>query len=119
MNVAILGASDKPDGYSYKALMLLLEKGHRPYLVHPLLMEISGFSVYQSLRVIPYPIDTVTIYLSAQNQRAFAEDILKSGARRYIFNPGAENPELAEQLKKRGKEAFEACTLVMLKTGQF
>jgi len=119
MNVAILGASNKPDRYSHKALMLLLEKGHRPYLVHPCLTEIEGFPVYRSLRVIPYPIDTVTVYLSAKNQRVISEDILQSRYRRIIFNPGAENPGLMEQLKKQGKNVLEACTLVMLKTRQF
>jgi len=119
MNVAVIGASNKPDRYSHQALMLLLDKGHRPYPVHPHLMEIEGLPVYPSLRVIPYPIDTVTIYLSAQRQQAIAEDLLQSGARRVIFNPGAENPELAALLKNKGKETLEACTLVLLKTGQF
>ncbi len=119
LNVAILGASNKPDRYSHKALVFLLEQGHRPYLVHPLLTEIEGFPVYSSLRLIPYPIDTVTVYLSAKNQQAIAEDILQSSCRRIIFNPGAENPELEQQLKKQGKNVLQACTLVMLKTGQF
>jgi len=119
MNVAILGASNKPDRYSHKALMLLLEKGHRPYLVHPFLTEIEGFPVYLSLRMIPYPIDTVTVCLAVQEQQAIAEDILQSKCRRIIFNPGAENPGVAEQLKKQGKNVLEACTLLMLETGQF
>jgi predicted CoA-binding protein len=37
MNVAVLGASNKPDRYSYKAVMLLKEMGHAPYPVHPTL----------------------------------------------------------------------------------
>ncbi len=119
MNVAVLGASNKPERYSHRALMLLREQGHRPYPVHPLLTEIEGIPVYRALRLIPYPLDILTIYLSAANQAAVAEDILKCGARRVIFNPGAENPELAAQLKQQGKEVLEACTLVMLKTGQF
>jgi len=36
-----------------------------------------------------------------------------------IFNPGAENPDLAERLRKQGVETLEACTLVLLRTGQF
>ncbi len=119
LNVAILGASNKPDSYSHKALILLLEKGHRPYLVHPFLTEIEGFPVYLSLRMIPYPIDTVTVCLAVQEQQAIAEDILQSKCRRIIFNPGAENPGVAEQLKKQGKNVLEACTLLMLETGQF
>ena len=119
MNTAVLGASNKPDRYSYKAVRLLREKGHAPYPVHPILAQIEGIPVYPSLRAIRDPIDTVTVYLSARNQETIAEDILQSGVRRVIFNPGAENHALAETLKKHGIEAIEACTLVMLTTGQF
>lgn len=35
MNVAVIGASNKSDRYSFKAVMLLKEKGHSPYLAHP------------------------------------------------------------------------------------
>jgi hypothetical protein len=39
--------------------------------------------------------------------------------RRIIFNPGTENPVLASMATEKGMEAIEACTLVMLKTGQY
>ena len=119
LNVAILGASNKPDRYSYQALQLLLAKGHRPYPVLPALTAIEGRRVYASLRAIPDPLDTVSLYISAHNQQAIAEDILHCGCRRVIFNPGTENPALATQLKARAVEVMEACTLLLLKTGQF
>ncbi|HOB99400.1 MAG TPA: CoA-binding protein [Verrucomicrobiota bacterium] len=119
MNVAVLGASNKTDRYSFKAVRMLREKGHVPYPVHPALAAVDGIPAWTSLRAIPEPIDTVTVYLSARNQEAIANDLLGGGARRVIFNPGAENPELAEQLRQRGKEVLEACTLVLLSTGQF
>jgi uncharacterized protein len=119
MNVAVLGASNKPERYSYKAVRLLRETGHTPYPVHPALTEVDGLPVFRSLSAIPAPIDTITVYLSLQNQQPITEELLDSGARRVIFNPGAENPELAEHLRQRGKEVLEACTLVLLNTGQF
>ena len=48
-----------------------------------------------------------------------AKDLLEKNPRRMIFNPGAENPDLASQARLRGIEAIDACTLVMLRTGQF
>jgi hypothetical protein len=39
--------------------------------------------------------------------------------RRVIFNPGTENPRLARSLRADGIEVEEACTLVLLQTGQF
>jgi len=42
---------------------------------------------------------------------------LKPG--RVIFNPGTENSELVERLEGNDILVEEACTLVLLRTGQF
>ena len=119
MNVAVLGASNKSDRYSYKAVKMLSEKGHVPFPVHPGLDDIEGVPVYKSLQEIPEPLDTITVYLSAVNSDRIAESILESRARRVIFNPGAENPGLGARIRAEGVEVMEACTLVLLSTGQF
>ncbi len=119
MNVAVIGASNKPDRYSFRAVRMLREKGHTPYPVHPSIAEVDGLPVWPSLNAIADPIDTVSIYLSARNQEPIAEEMLSSGARRFIFNPGAENPDLEERLRAGGKVVLEACTLVLLTTDQF
>lgn len=119
MNVAVLGASAKPERYSYQALQLLVEKGYRVYPVHPALSDILGIKVYARLSDIPEPIHTVTVYLSAVNQEGMADDLFRCGVRRVIFNPGTEHPALADRLKRAGIDSVNACTLVLLKTGQF
>ena len=119
MNVAVLGASQNPERYSYKAIAMLSEHGHTPYPVHPALKGIQGLTVYATLAQIPQPLDTITLYLSPANSAPLAAEILASGARRVIFNPGAENPPLQDQLAQAGIEVVTACTLVMLRTGQF
>jgi predicted CoA-binding protein len=119
MNVAVLGASRKPDRYSYKAVRLLEAKGHTPLPVHPCIREIDGIPVYRTLADVPRPVDTVTVYLSADNSSRISGDILSAPARRVIFNPGAENAELASALKEKGVDVVEACTLVLLETGEF
>jgi uncharacterized protein len=64
-------------------------------------------------------IDTVTLYVGAERQSVFYEYLTGLKPRRVIFNPGAENDELAGQLSRQNVEVLEACTLVMLSTGQF
>jgi uncharacterized protein len=64
-------------------------------------------------------IDTVTLYLNPNNQREYYDYILSIHPRRLIFNPGAENSELAALARAKGIEPVEACTLVLLSTGQF
>jgi predicted CoA-binding protein len=119
MNVAVVGASNNPERYSHQAVLMLREQGHVPYPVHPSIDEVAGLAVYEAVNVIPAPIDTVSVYVSGRNQKVLADDLLKSGVRRVIFNPGAENAEVEGQLREAGVEVVEACTLVLLRTGQF
>lgn len=119
MNVAVLGASNKPHRYSYKAVKMLVEKGHTPLPVHPVIKNIENLPVYGSLDDVPACVDTITVYLSPAKSDGMADSLLASGARRVIFNPGAENPVLAERLRAAGTEVLDACTLVLLATNQF
>lgn len=119
MNVAVVGASRKPERYSYKAVMMLREEGHQPYPVHPLLAAIEGVPVFASLSRIPVPLDVVTLYIGPANQVQVAEEMIQCRPRRVIFNPGTENPALIERLHDARIETLNACTLVLLRTGQF
>ena len=119
MTVAVLGASDNPERYSNKAVRFLLEKGHEVFPVHPSLKEIDGLKVYASLKDLPKPIDTLTLYLSEERSSMVASEILALKPRRIIFNPGAENPGLEAKAAAEGIKTLEACTLVLLRTDQF
>ena len=119
MNVAILGASNKPESYSNKAVVLLAQKGHAVFPVHPALAEIDGHPVFKRLADIPATLHTVTMYVSPARSTGLADEILAAKPKRAIFNPGTENPELEQRLAAGGIEIVRACTLVMLRTGQF
>lgn len=64
-------------------------------------------------------IDTVTLYLNADNQKQYYDYILSLKPKRLIFNPGAENEELENIAKANGIEPLEACTLVLLSIGKY
>ena len=100
------------------AVVQLLEKGHKPLPVNPRLDSI-GISCYSNLSDIKEPIDTLTIYVNAKISDALAKEILNSGTKRVIFNPGSENESFYNSLRKKEIQVLEACTLVMLRTGQF
>lgn len=117
--IIVLGASDKNKGYSYKALKLLKAKNFDVAGLHPKLKEIEGIPVFASLKEIQESIDTITLYISSEISSALEKDILDAKPKRVIFNPGAENPELMDKLDKANINTIEACTLVMLQTGQF
>jgi uncharacterized protein len=114
----VIGASEKEWRYSFLAVNKLLDKGHevvaigaRKGKIKEVMIE-TGFPDFTN-------VDTVTIYLSEKNQKNYYDYILKLNPHRIIFNPGAENKELEELAVRNGMETIEACTLVMLSTGEF
>ena len=116
--VAILGASDNPERYSHKAAVLLRQHGHRIIPVHPALTQVDGVPAVPSLDGLT-AVDTLTLYIGAARLPAMAEEIVRLNPGRVIFNPGTESPALQAALDAAGIPWLEACTLVMLHTGQF
>ena len=118
MKTLIMGSSTNPERYAYKAANSLSNHGHEIELVGQKEGEIQGYKIHTD-----YPdfegIDTVTMYVGAKNQPSLYDYILRQRPRRIIFNPGAENPEFEKMVKANGIETEEACTLVLLATGQF
>ena len=117
--VAVLGASNNPERYSNMAVRRLREAGHHVIPVHPAFPAIEGLPVERSLGEIKEPVDTLTLYVGPQRLAALTDEILRLAPKRVIFNPGTESPELAATLDRAGITHLEACTLVMLQSGQF
>ncbi|MHA8080976.1 CoA-binding protein [Aquirufa regiilacus] len=118
MRVLVYGASTNPTRYAYLATNLLLEKGHEVFLVGIKKGEVQGIEIQNNQPII-FEIDTVTLYVGPSHQQDLLEYLNQLNPKRVIFNPGTENPALMSALHKQGIEVEEACTLVMLHTGQF
>ncbi len=114
----VLGASTNPSRYSYVATLRLLSAGHPVALIGARVGKIYDYSIMTE-QVTLTDIHTVTVYLSALNQREYYEYLLKLKPVRVIFNPGAENPELERMLSQNSIDVLRACTLVLLSTGQY
>jgi len=114
----VLGASTKPERYSYKAAKKLVEHGHEIVLLGRREGEVADTAIQTSFENIE-DIDTVTMYLGADNQVGYYDDIIALKPRRIIFNPGSENEELAVLARKNEIEVEEACTLVLLSMGNY
>lgn len=117
--VLVVGASDNPERYAYRATQLLLKKGYPVALAGIRKGNIAGIAIETDKNKIFSNIDTITMYVGAKNQPEWYEYILQTQPRRIIFNPGTENPEFYQKATQQGIECIEACTLVMLQTGQF
>lgn len=118
-NVVVVGASENPERYANKAMLMLAEHGHNPIPVAPVAATILGRTAYRRVAEVPEPVDTVTLYVGPQRQQGLFDEIEQVKPRRVIFNPGTENPAVYDRLRAAGIEPVEACTLVLLRTGQF
>ncbi len=114
----VLGASTKPERYAYKAITMLVDKGHSVIAIGQNQGEVAGISI--RTKNIPLKnIDTVTLYLNPIRQREYYNYIIETKPKRVIFNPGTENPEFYQLLKSNNIQVEEACTLVLLTTNQY
>jgi predicted CoA-binding protein len=118
MKTLVVGASTNPERYAYKATKMLLAYGHSIELLGQKSGEIDHHNIHIDLEPLA-AIDTVTMYVGAKNQVTLYEYLIGLHPRRIIFNPGAENPTFAKKAIEAGIEVEEACTLVLLSTGQY
>jgi len=118
--VAVLGASPKENRYSNKAVRRLKAANHRVIPVNPAYEEVEGIQAFNRVQDAARAvgvIDTLTVYLAPRHLEL--EDIIAARPRRVIFNPGTESPMAGKALDEANIAWIEACTLVLLSTGQF
>lgn len=114
----VLGASDNPQRYSNMAMTRLRSKGHPVVAIGRRPTTVGDVAVDTEKKAFT-GVDTVTLYLSPRLQQEYYDYILSLHPKRIIFNPGTENDELARLAQANGIQPLEACTLVLLSTGQF
>lgn len=114
----VVGASEKQERYSNKAIRMLTERDI-PVVAHGNRAgNVEGIPILTDFSTIT-DIHTVTLYLSAKNQEAFYEPIIALAPKRVIFNPGTANPVFENLLVEQGIAVEHACTLVLLSTGMY
>ena len=114
----VLGASENPERYSYLAVNKLFRLNHPVVAIGKNAGTVAGIPIIKEKFQWP-DIDTVTLYLSPDLQKEYYDYIISLHPKRIIFNPGTENDELAELAIKNNIKPMEACTLVLLSTGQY
>ena len=118
MKTLILGATNNPQRYAYLAANRLVEAGHEIVNIGIKKGDLAGVPILSATEPLP-DIHTITLYLGPKSQAQYYEYIMQTKPKRLIFNPGTENHELFAMAKAHGIEPIEACTLVLLSTGQF
>lgn len=114
----LIGASDNPERYAFKAATSLHNHGHEVILLGKRSGTVIGQAIIKERPVLT-DIDTVTLYINTENQREWYNYIVSLKPKRVVFNPGTENSEFKKILEQNNIEALEACTLVMLSIGNY
>lgn len=114
----VLGATTNPERYANKAIRSLRSHGE-PVIAFGLKEgQVEDVMIETEWNPEWNP-DTVTLYLNPERQEVFRSKIIALKPRRVIFNPGTENPEFIEELRKEGIFPEVACTLVLLSIGNY
>lgn len=114
----VMGASVHPNRYSFLAVNNLRAHGEKVYAFGKEAGRAEDVEITNEL--LKYDgVDTVSMYMNPYTQKDFYSYILSLEPGRVIFNPGSENPEFYRILEKHHIPYEEACTLVLLSTGQY
>ena len=114
----VIGASENPERYAYKAVKMLQEHGFK-LIALGLKPGIIGDIPIQTTFPKENEIDTVTMYVGPKRQATLIPEIIALKPRRIIFNPGTENPDFIKLAQDADIETVIACTLVLLATESY
>lgn len=118
MKTLVFGASSNPQRYSYRAIERLKANNLEIVAIGGRKATVMGIEILTGHPELA-DIHTITMYMGETRQKYHENYLLSLQPKRIIFNPGAENPDFAKLAKEKGIEVLEACTLVMLNTGQY
>ena len=114
----VIGASVKPDRYSHKVVLKLLDSG-----IKVIPMGINQGNIADLVIVRPFEkqkdIHTVSIYIKPEIQKEYYKYIINLQPKRVLFNPGTENPIFSQILQKHNIYWENSCSLVLLSTNQY
>lgn len=114
----VIGASENTERYSNKAIRKLVQYNHPVTAIGNREGKVEGIS-FSKTRPNLTDIDTVTMYIGPAHQEEYVDYIFSLHPKRIIFNPGTENDEFEAKAAQQGIQVMEACTLVLLSTGQY
>jgi uncharacterized protein len=115
----VLGASPKPERYSYRAIRSLLSRKMPVIAIGKRDYELDDLKIKKGKPSDIGPVHTVALYLNAKNQEEYYDYIISLKPKRIIFNPGTTNTELENLLRKNDIDFVNDCLLVMLSCGKF
>lgn len=114
----VIGASENIERYSNMAVRKLTAHHYNVVAIGKKAGKIDDVVIETEKKNFS-EVHTITLYINPTLQKEFYNYIIALKPTRIIFNPGTENEELEQLAIANNIKAIEACTLVMLNTGQY
>jgi uncharacterized protein len=100
--VAVIGISANPERPSHWIAHYLQKAGYEVVGVNPGMPKVPGIKVVASLAEVEDPLEIVNVFRSPDSIPALVEEVLPRKPAVYWAQPGAENPEAEEDVKRAG-----------------
>lgn len=114
----VIGASSKPERYAYLAVQRLQSMGLPVVAVGVREGIIGKVSVATNFPQVQ-KVGAVSVYVGPVNQAMWVNYVMKLNPQWIVLNPGTEDGPIQAEAERLGIPVLEACTLVMLGTGEF
>ena len=103
-NIAMVGASDRPERASYGVMKFLQDHGYRVFPVNPQIPgeRIHGEFVWTELAQIGEPIDIVDIFRNSEAAGDAVDQAIAIGAKAVWMQLGVINPDAAARAEAAG-----------------
>jgi uncharacterized protein len=111
-SVAIIGASNSPAKFGYKAVLAYRRKGWTVFPVNPNETTVDGLTALASVADVPRPLDRVSMYVPPDVGVTLLDAIAAARPREFFVNPGAESDALIARAEALGLEPILACSIV-------
>ena len=111
-NMALVGASDRPDRASYGVMKFLQDQGYRVFPVNPRITgeHVHGEYVWRELAQIGEPIDIVDIFMKSENVGPIVDDAIAVGAKAVWLQLGVIDEAAAARAEAAGlKVVMDHC----------
>lgn len=101
-NVAVVGASDKPERPSYQVASFLTEHGYNVIPVNPNVRQVLGRTSYPNLSLVAERVEVVDIFRRAEEVMPIVEEAIKIGAKAVWMQEGIINEAAAAKAREAG-----------------
>lgn len=115
--IAVVGASDDPQRYSYEVTEFLIARGYDVIPVNPKLAggDVHGRPAVASLREIDRPIDIVDIFRHPDHVPEVVDEAIEVGAKVIWMQLGVSHQEAAAKAKDAGLDVvMDRCIKIEL-----